>query len=119
MGNNRERGHRFERKIKKILSEFFPKIKTSREESRALDNLGIDFAFTDSFAFQCKTSVHRVDYTSLIDTMSSVEGVRVPVVLHQLTEKKGEKFYVVEEYAILKMEDFIALLRDSKAKLDR
>jgi len=40
--------------------------------------------------------------------MERVPGI--PVILHQLTEKRGSRFYIVEEYAILKMNDFMHLI---------
>jgi hypothetical protein len=105
---NREKGHRFERKTRKLLSFVFPEIKTSRNESKELDNKGVDFTKTDPFNFQCKSWSKKVDYVEIISKMEKVEGI--PVILHQLTEKRGSRFYVVEEYAILKMVDFMNLI---------
>lgn len=106
--NNREKGHRFERKVRTIVKPKFPDVKTSRSESRELDNKGIDFANTDPYNFQCKSLSKKVDYVGIISKMERVPGI--PVVLHQLTEKRGSRFYIVEEYAILKMNDFMHLI---------
>lgn len=108
MTNNREKGHRFERQLKTILQNKFPGVKTSRSESRELDNKGVDFANTDPFNFQCKSLSKKVNYDEILTKMEQVDGVSV--ILHRLTEKRGNRFYTRGEYAILKMDDFLRLI---------
>lgn len=53
MNKNKDKGSRFERKIRLDLKNKFPFVKTSREASRLFDNCGIDLV-NIPFFIQCK-----------------------------------------------------------------
>ena len=114
MNTNRTRGHNFERYVVSAVKPLFPKALTSRDESRALDNLGIDIAYTGNFGFQCKCSASIVAYIKLIIRIKKTR--KYPVVVHRYVEKATTRFinkgeYVMMEYTLLKK-----MLKISKQK---
>jgi hypothetical protein len=105
---NRTAGHNWERECQKVLLPLFPKTLTSRNESRTLDNLKVDLTHTDPFYFQCKTTATKLDYHTLLNEMP--QDNHVNVLLHRLTKKVNTRFIKQDDYAILKMSDFIDLI---------
>ena len=59
------------------------------------------------FEFQCKNYSKLVKYDMVLNSMPSKFP---PVVLHKHTEKRGNRFYEIGTYAILKMDDFVELI---------
>jgi hypothetical protein len=124
MGGKRNRsvGHRWERDCARAYRECgHPHVVTTRSESKARDDTGIDLMNKDEFkngllrdAPQCKCTLKNPDYHKLITELP--EELGMPVVLHRKTEKQGKIFRVVGEYAIIRVEDFFKLI--SNGKLD-
>jgi hypothetical protein len=106
---NRTAGNNFERYCQKKLVDIFPNTLTSRNESRTLDALKVDLTNTDPFYFQCKSLATKADYHTLINEMPQTNNINV--VLHRFTKKANTRFIKQEDYAILKMDDFINLIK--------
>ena len=102
---NRDAGNGYELKVLKKLQDLFPNILTSRNESRTMDGKGVDFVNTGKFNFQCKLSINKPSY-DVIERMP--EGVNV--VIHGQVKKSNKNFVLKEEYAIIKLDEFINLI---------
>ena len=107
MSSNRNRaaGHIYERQILKKLKELFPDIVTSRNESRTMDALGVDFVNTKPFNFQCKLSITKPSY-DVLERMP--EGKNV--VIHGHVVKAEKHFMKKEDYVIMKLDTFLDLI---------
>lgn len=92
-----------------MVREVFPDAVTSRSESRARDALKVDLCNTGDVNFQCKSINGRAPYEKILAEMPD-EG-RLNVILHKMTVKKGNRFYTEGEYAILSIQDLLALLK--------
>lgn len=109
---NRTAGNNYELKIAKELSEYFglEKIRTTRETSRHLDSLGIDLDPTDlPFYVQCKYMVNTPKYDDIINK-EQLPKDKPMVVFYGKTEKKGSRFFLQNEYVILKKDDFLKMI---------
>ena len=105
---NRDKGHRFERKLLKLLRPIYPKIKTSRNASLELDANGIDFVNTGSIAIQSKTLKQRPNFNNVLSKMKT----KLPkVFIYKDNKIRGKD----GEYAVLRLEDLITLLTDLDA----
>jgi 3-dehydroquinate dehydratase len=60
------------------------------------------------FDIQCKTTCNTLNYSKVIESMNIK---KMPLILHRQTEKKGKTFYKKEDYVIMKMDDFIEILK--------
>jgi len=113
---NRTAGHNWEREVAKMLRDLFPDIATSRYSSREIDDSGVDFVRTGDFKFQAKSTMKAPSYHNLLTEM----GSGFPVILHKLTGKgtgkksKGKILIPKGNYAIMKMEHFVELLKQLK-----
>ena len=107
MGKNRnsDAGNGYELKVLKRLQHLFPQIVTSRNESRSQDAKKVDFCFTGPFNFQVKLSINKPSY-DIIEDMP--EGVNV--IIHGQVKKSNKNFVLKEEYAIIKLDEFIKLI---------
>ena len=117
--NNRRAGHTYELEVAELLREssLFPHVVTSRSENRARDGEGVDLVNKDEavhgrmdYNIQCKYSVERPDYHKLICSMPQLDGV-INVVLHKYARKSGSRFMTQGEYALMRKDDFLRLLR--------
>ena len=102
---NRDAGHKYEREVLKKLKPLFPDIDTSRNESRKLDALGVDFCNTRPFNFQCKLSINKPSY-DVLERMPEGKSV----VIHGHVVKAAKNFIKKEDYVIMKLETFIDLI---------
>ena len=102
----RRKGHDFERAVAKKLRDLFPLAATSRQESRALDELEVDIANVPIY-IQCKSGYERArpKYELILTRMEEKLAGR-PVypkwVLHKLNGKTktlaittSEEFYEI------------------------
>ena len=102
MINKRDKGHAYERKLRKELIELgYKDCVTSRDESRRTDNQGIDFVNTGSFAIQAKAAERSVPYWRLLQDMAKAKK-GIPLIVHKRNNKP-------ETVTMLK-EDFYKLL---------
>lgn len=117
MNRNRTAGHNWERYCLNVLKviPYFKNLVTSRSESKRRDDRGIDLMNQDEadngriiFDIQCKTTCNSINYNKLIKELGTD---RVPLVLHRKTEKKGKVFRKEDDYAILRFDDFLEILK--------
>lgn len=107
--NNKKRGNIWELLcIHNVCRKYWPESVSSRSESRRLDDAGVDICFTDPFYFQCKTTSKRLNYKKVLEDMPQNENINV--ILERLTEKRGSRFYKLEDYVHLTLSDFLKLL---------
>jgi len=123
---NRSAGFKYERDTAKLFREElgFIHTVTSRSESRSKDNKKIDIMNKDEsvngklpFSIQCKNTTNNVNYDKLIHEMPDEEDI-IRVIFHKKTEKiknEGKKaiFRTKDEYAILRKDDFIKILKSA------
>ena len=98
--NARKKGNTFELKFIEFLKIYGYEAKSSRSESKNLDNQKVDVVDNTPFYFQCK-AVERMK-ESYHDILASMKEGKVPVVIH----KRNNKGTV----AVMKLEDFANLL---------
>lgn len=117
MNRNRTAGHSWERICINILKTipYFKNVVSTRSESRNRDNDKIDIMNKDEdengrliFDIQCKTTCNTLNYSKVMESMVIR---KMPVIFHRQTEKKGKSFYKKEDYVIMKMDDFIEILK--------
>jgi hypothetical protein len=121
---NRTAGHVFERWAKKKFVELgFLFAVTSRSESKAADDAGIDLVNTGDFGVQCKSSKTRPDYITVLKNMPKsllniilhkAPGGKVYVIMDYITLEKLISSYVKEHGTEGRTDQ--ALLRDTSSK---
>lgn len=112
---NRTAGHNWERDVVKHLQDIgFYNAVTSRMESKAKDDAGIDVCNTPGFNIQCKCTSNNPNYHELIESMPNSA---VKAIFHRKTVKsKGGKFMVKGEYVTVRFEDFLKMMKKYKRK---
>jgi len=101
---NRNKGHRFERKVAKMLRKLgFEACVTSRSESRNLDNAGVDLCYTDPFYFQCKNTNNQPNFRTILKEMHPEDFTHYKVVLHHTNNKA--------DIAVMYMEDLFEIIQ--------
>lgn len=123
---NRTAGHSFECKVAAMFrAAGFEHVVTSRSESKSRDDAKIDLINKNEadngrlpYDVQCKCVRGRVKYDVLLKEIKGT-GSTIKVVVHQSTTRKIDKnkkisFHPVGEYAIVHLEDFMALLKKEK-----
>tara|TARA_Y100000114_G_C11738666_1_gene317715 strand:+ start:601 stop:945 length:345 start_codon:yes stop_codon:yes gene_type:complete len=101
MGNNRRKGHNYERELRKEFIELgFDKCVTSRFGSKMMDDRGIDLLNTGIIKVQAK-STQNLNSRKVLDDMQ-VEKTDVPVVFHKVLRGK--------QYCTLYKDDFMEIL---------
>lgn len=108
---NREAGHRLERKVRKDLEEILKSsVYTSRQTNRLADAKGLDLQFEEDqpFDIQCKSSSQKsIPIRKILDHMVTDKH---KVVITQLTEKNGNRFYEKDLIVTLPYEFLTELL---------
>lgn len=117
---NKTKGSNLERKIVLEINSLglSYKVGTSRLYSRYMDNMDVDIVDTPEsekrfpFHVQCKS------YTSLLKYRDIFENFKLKdkplVVVHEITEKRGTRFFKCGDYVIIKKEDFYEILKNMK-----
>ena len=111
---NRTRGHSYERKIVKELRELTKNenIKSSRSESRTLDDMKIDVADIDNILpcyFQLKATQNVPGIKSINDEVGKKD--KPLCILWAAQETRDIKQICVGEYAIIPKQFFYELLK--------
>ena len=96
----------------------FPKLGTTRELSRALDARKVDITTVVPerigefpYNIQTKTLVGgAAKYPLFLDEIRQVNKVGVPIFIHQQTEKKGERFFVKDEFVCMYLSDWMDMV---------
>lgn len=111
---NRRRGHSYERKIVQELKKITGNnnIKTSRAESRTLDDAKIDVADIDN-VLPCFFQIKATQSIPSIKTINAEVGIKTKplCIIWNAQEKRQEKQISVGEYAIIPKEFFYNLLQ--------
>jgi len=108
---NRTAGHNYERKIKRELTELIggSDWRTTREQSRAMDNAKIDLIDINGigwFTVQCKTSTNLPKLEENLFKFNDKPNI----LFWKRTIKKKDKFVSKGEYVIMRKEDFYELV---------
>jgi hypothetical protein len=101
--SNRDKGHAYERKIMNELKHLFPDVKTSRNESKLLDDLKVDLAFTDPYCIQCKATERTAPYGMILKDIQKAFPKKIPVILHKRNYQM--------EVAVISKYDFFLILQ--------
>lgn len=119
---NRWAGHALERVVMNLMKAAgFPHVVTSRSESRKRDSQGVDLMNTNElengrlpYNIQCKCTTERPKYDLLLKGLPKVKNV-INVIIHKYTVRSkasGATFQTRGHYAILDMDDFLALIKE-------
>lgn len=115
----RRKGHDLERYVSKTLRDIYPHARTSRRESKTMDDCGVDVVNVP-FLIQCKSGYEspRPKYERLFEhILSKISELpnkeyynnMPPVVIHKLNRHSKDDALTVMRYS-----DFINLLKQIK-----
>lgn len=109
--NNRTAGNNYERQCVTLLKEIFPKVCTSRSESRNRDNQKVDLCYTEFLNVQCKNYSKHLKYDDVLDEMPEEEGQMNVIFDKQTRKSKNGRFMKRGEYVHMHLEDFVELIK--------
>jgi len=115
---NRSAGNGWERELAELFRAIgFPHVVTTRSESRSRDAQKIDLMNKNEgvvgrlpYNVQAKNTTGHLKYAKVMSEMPVEKGI-VNVILHKQTERSGIRFICRDKFAILKMDDFINMVR--------
>jgi hypothetical protein len=118
---NRTAGHNWEREIVKDLQSLgFTHVCTSRSESKSRDDQKIDIINKNEllngrlpYNIQAKCTTGHLKYGKVLAELPDGTG-SVNVIFHKQTEKAGNRFVTVDNFAIMYLEDFYAIIKKLK-----
>lgn len=116
---NRDAGKRIERKYAALLKSVFPHIVRSagisvqRDKQKKVDLMNSD---EDShgrlpFNIQVKQSVKTINYTKIYD---EIDATHPRIIIHDKTEKIGDKFRTTHQFVIMSFDTFKQLLEQNE-----
>jgi hypothetical protein len=117
MANNKRKGSNCERKhiseINKLGLGY--NVGSARMFSRYMDNMKVDIVdhplSIKKFPFHIQDK-SITGYPKYHDIFSEFELTDKPLVIfHELTEKRGTRFFKIEDYVIMKKKDFYEILK--------
>jgi hypothetical protein len=106
---NKKAGDKYELWFIKAIKSIWPKAGSSRNESRALDAKKVDVINTFPFQFQLKLQKNYPDIR-ILDQMP--EGNNV--IVWGKTEKAEKNFIKKGDYAIMKLDLFLDLIKENE-----
>jgi len=120
MINVRRKGCDLERKIVNEINNLNLGyiLGTSRLYSRYMDNMDVDIVetpeSTEKFPYhiQCKSYSTPIKYKDIFEEFKLKD--KPLIIFHEVTEKKGSRFFKRGDYVILKKEDFYEILKNMK-----
>jgi hypothetical protein len=120
MANPKVKGSNLERKIVTEINELNLgyKVGTSRLYSRYMDNMDVDIVDTPEsnkrfpYHIQCKSYTSPVKYRDIFSEFKLKD--RPLIIIHEVTEKRGSRFFKCGDYVIMKKEDFYEILKNIK-----
>jgi hypothetical protein len=108
--NSRTAGHNWERECVKLLKDIYPKVVTSRAESRNRDDQKVDLCYTGKLNVQCKNYSKILKYNEVLSEMPIEEG-QINVIFDRQTRKSANgRFMKVGDYVHLSLDDFLKLI---------
>lgn len=114
---NKTKGSNLERKIINEINEFglgFD-LGSSRYYNRYMDDMKVDIVDKPlsvkkfPYHIQCKSITGYVKYHDIFADFKLKD--KPLVIFHELTEKHGTRFFKLQDYVILKKEDFYELIK--------
>lgn len=117
MTNVRVKGNNMERKIVEEINNLNLNynVGTSRFYSRYMDNMDVDIVDTPEsikrfpYHIQCKSYTSPVKYRDIFRDFKLKD--KPLIIFHEVTEKRGSRFFKCGDYVILKKEDFYEILK--------
>lgn len=110
MKNNKRRGNTWERTIVKYLKDLgYEEPTTCRNESKIRDDQKVDICSLPGWNIQAKTLHTPIHPEKIIPVMPEEDAINV--IFYKKTKKSGNRFMSEGEYAILRLEDFLELMR--------
>jgi hypothetical protein len=115
---NRSAGNGWERELADLFRKLgFNHVVTTRSESRSRDAQKIDLMNKDErdngrlpYNIQAKNTTNHLKYGKVLSEMPTTPNV-INVILHKQTAKVGTRFVCKDKFAILKMDDFISIVK--------
>lgn len=122
---NKTKGSNFERKIVIEVNDLKLGylVGTSRLYSRYMDNMNVDIVDTPEalrkfpYHIQCKSYTGPIKYRDIFEQFKLKD--KSLVIFHELTEKRGSRFFKCGDFVILKKEDFYEILKNMKNGIDK
>jgi len=113
--NNKAAGNRTELYfLKKLENIHKQKLFTTRNISTLSDAKKNDIDNENlnlPIKYQIKQSINNPNYSQILTEMSNNYKEYINVIAHQKTAKKGDKFYKVDDYVIMKFEDYEKIIK--------
>lgn len=118
MTNVRTKGNNAERKFIKEINELGLgyKLISSRSYSRYMDDHGVDLCDHPEadkkfpFHVQSKSFTAYLKYDDLFSNFKLKD--KPLIIFHELTEKRGSRFFKLNDYVIMKKKDFYEILKN-------
>jgi len=115
---NRQAGHRFELFCVNAFKQAgFNDVVSSRSSNRSRDAQKIDLVNRDEinsgrlpWAVQCKNVAGTLKYPAVLAELPNEPGI-TKVILHNQTQKVGNRFITRDRFAIMYMNDFMAIVK--------
>lgn len=117
---HKTKGSNFERKIIAEINDLDCgySVGSARLHSRYMDNMKVDIVDTPlsinkfPYHIQCKSITGYPKYNELLKEFQLKD--RPLIIFHEMTEKRGTRFYKIGDYVILKKEDFYKIIKNLK-----
>lgn len=114
MKNNKRRGSTWERTIVSYLKDMgYEESVTCRAESKSRDDAKVDICNLPGWNIQAKTLHTPIHPEKILPTMPNEEE-NINVIFYKKTRKSGQRFLSEGEYAILRLEDFLNIMKKIK-----
>lgn len=117
MTNIRKKGNNAERKFISEINNLGLgyKLLSSRLLSKYMDDNGVDLLDAPDAPKRFPFHIQSKSYTNYLkyhDLFSEFKLIDKPLVIfHELTEKRGTRFFKIEDYVIMKKSDFYEILK--------
>lgn len=120
MINSKSKGSNYERKIVNEINslDLEYSVGTSRLYSRYMDNMDVDIVDTPEstkrfpYHIQCKSYTTPIKYREIFEGFKLLD--KPLIIFHEITEKRGSRFFKCGDYVILKKQDFYNILKNMK-----
>ena len=113
--NNKAAGNRTELYFLKKLEDIHnQKLYTTRNISTRSDAKKNDIDNENlnlPIKYQIKQSINNPNYSQILSEMSGNYKEYINVIIHQKTVKKGDRFYKVDDYVIMKFSDYEKIIK--------
>lgn len=109
---NRSAGHALERDVRKDHEDVLGfKVHTSRLANRLADNKGLDLVFEKPVDFEVQIKKMNSKSIPVIKILDHMDTDKHKVIIADMTEKKGKRFYSKQKLAVIPYNFYLELLR--------